>query len=114
VRSKNIQADILDCLSDHRTHTTRQIAEICEVSQKTVKRHIQSLSYRFNIETFTGGIDRGGVRLIPDESIKTNYLKEDELQLIMSKLESLQDSSPNIKKFVKSIAPLIEKRRNIL
>jgi len=26
----------------------------------------------------------------------------------------LQDSSPNIKKFVKSIAPLIEKRRNIL
>lgn len=114
MRSRNIQADILDCLSDYKVHTFQSIADAVECSYSSVKRHIQALSYRFNIESFRGGIDRGGVRLIPDESIKTNYLKEDELQLIMSKLESLQDSSPNIKKFVKSIAPLIEKRRNIL
>lgn len=112
--SRNIQADIMSILADCKTHTYQQIADEVEVHKMTVYKHIKALSYRHNIETFRGGIDRGGVRLIPDESIKTNYLKEDELQLIMSKLESLQDSSPNIKKFVKSIAPLIEKRRNIL
>lgn len=111
MRSRNIQADILDYLSDNKMHSMSKIAEELEVSRMTVYRHIQSLSYRFNIETFNGGIDRGGVRLIPDENVKTNYLNEDELQLIVSKLLSLQDSNPNIKKFVNSIAPLIEKRR---
>lgn len=111
MKSRNIQADIFECISDNRVHSMQEIAEKTETSRITVQRHIQSLSYRFNIETFKGGIDRGGVRLIPDENVKTNYLNENELQLILSKLESLQDSSPNIKKFANSIAPLIEKRR---
>ena len=114
MRTRNIQADILDYISDNKIHTLQEIAEAVEVSKKTVYRHIQDLSYRFDISTFKGGIDRGGIRLNPAEKLNTNYLNEDELQLIMSKLESLQDSSPNIKKFVKSIAPLIEKRRNII
>lgn len=112
MRNRNIQADILNYISDGKLHTTKEIASEIEISQITVKRHIQALSYRFNIETFKGGIDKGGVRLIPDENVKTNYLSEDELQLIVSKLSSLQVDSPNIKKFVNSIAPLIEKRRN--
>lgn len=112
MRNRNIQADILNYISDGKLHTTKEIASEIEISQITVKRHIQALSYRFNIETFKGGIDKGGVRLIPDENVKTNYLSEYELQLIVSKLSSLQVDSPNIKKFVNSIAPLIEKRRN--
>lgn len=112
MRNRNIQADVLNYISDGKLHTTKEIASEIEISQITVKRHIQALSYRFNIETFKGGIDKGGVRLIPDENVKTNYLSEDELQLIVSKLSSLQVDSPNIKKFVNSIAPLIEKRRN--
>lgn len=111
-RSSNTIADILNYISDGKIHTLKEIASEIEISQITVKRHIQALSYRFNIETFKGGIDKGGVRLIPDENVKTNYLSEDELQLIVSKLSSLQVDSPNIKKFVNSIAPLIEKRRN--
>ena len=111
MRSRNIQADILSFISDGKLHTTKEIANEIEISQITVKRHIQSLAYRFNIETFKGGIDKGGVRLIPDESVNTNYLNENELQLIISKLSLLQDDSPNIKKFVNSIAPLNEKRR---
>lgn len=114
VRSKNIQADILDCISDYKKHTYQDIANAVECSYSSVRRHVSALSYRFNIEIIHGGFGGGCIRLVPDESVKTNYLNEDELQLIMSKLESLQDSSPNIKKFVKSIAPLIEKRRNIL
>ena len=100
MRSKNIQADILDCLLDYKTHTTRQIAEICEVSQKTVKRHIQALSYRFNIETFNGGIDRGGVKLIGKKKIDVDYLNIDDLQLIMEQLELLQNSNVNVKRLL--------------
>ena len=115
MKSSDVSADILFYLQDGKKHTYSQLAELVECSISTIKRHIQSLSYKnLNIEIIHGGCGGGGVRLIPDESVKTNYLNEDELQLIMSKLESLQDSSPNIKKFVKSIAPLIEKRRNIL
>ena len=112
--SRNIQADILALLSDGKKRTYQEIADKVEVHRMTAYRHIKSLAYSHNIITFRGGDANGGVQLIPDESVKTNYLNVDELQLIMSKLESLQDSSPNIKKFVKSIAPLIEKRRNIL
>ena len=115
MKSSDVSADILFYLQDGKRHTYAELAEKVECSISTIRRHIQSLTYKnLNIEILHGGIDGGGVRLIPDESVKTNYLNEDELQLIMSKLESLQDSSPNIKKFVKSIAPLIEKRRNIL
>lgn len=115
MKSSDVSADILFYLQDGKKHTYSQLAELVECSISTIKRHIQSLSYKnLNIEIIHGGFGGGGVRLIPDESVKTNYLNEDELQLIMSKLESLQDSSTNIKKFVKSIVPLIEKRRNIL
>ena len=115
MKSSDASADILFYLQDGKKHTYSQLAEQVECSISTIKRHIQSLSYKnLNIEIIHGGFGGGGVRLIPDENVKTNYLNEDEQQLIMSKLESLQDSSPNIKKFVKSIAPLIEKRRNIL
>lgn len=112
MKSSDVTADLLFYLNDGKKHTYSQLAEQVECSVSTIKRHIQSLSYKnLNIEITHGGFGGGGVRLIPDESVNTNYLNENELQLIISKLSSLQDDSPNIKKFVNSIAPLIEKRR---
>ena len=63
LRASSITADILNVLSDGKKHTMCEIAEIVEVSERTVRRHIQSLSYRYPIQTFCGGIDRGGVYL---------------------------------------------------
>lgn len=111
MRSSDIVADILFILSDNQIHTMSELAEEIETTRQTIHKYIQSLSYRFNIETFKGGIDRGGIRLIPDECLKTNYLNKNELQLIYNELELLQNSSPSIKRFKNSIAPLIEKRR---
>lgn len=104
VRSNNIQADILNCLFDYKLHTTKEIAETCEVSQKTVKRHIQALAYSFNIQTFTGGIDRGGVRLISEQKVSVEKLTSDDLQLIIEQLESLQDSNVRIKSFINKLS----------
>ena len=72
LRKSSITADILNILSDCKVHTTKDIADEIEVSQKTVKRHIQSLSYRYPIQTFCGGINRGGVYLNKDYIQKQN------------------------------------------
>ena len=63
MRSSSITADILNVLMDGKVHTTQSIADEVEVSRKTVKRHIQSLSFRYPIETFCGGEKKGGVFL---------------------------------------------------
>ncbi len=63
LKSSSITADILNVLSDGKRHTMQEIADIVEVSEKTIRRHVSSLSYRFPIETFCGGQERGGVKL---------------------------------------------------
>lgn len=103
VKSRNIQADILDILADGKIHTSREIAESIEVSQITVKRHIQALAYRHNIHTFNGGDKKGGIQLISKKSVDVDYLSCDELQLIIEQLELLQNSDVNIKRFVNSL-----------
>lgn len=104
MRSRNIQADILDYLSDNKIHSMSKIAEELEVSRMTVYRHIQSLAYRFNIETFKGGIDKGGVRFIGEQKVDVEKLTSDDLQLIISKLSSLQDANPRIKSFIHKLS----------
>lgn len=100
VRSSSIIADILHYISDGKFHTLQEIADEVEVSRITAYRYIQSLSYRYNIESFHGGDKRGGIRLIPDKKVSIEKLTSDDLQLIISKLESLQDSNPRIKSFI--------------
>lgn len=63
LRKSSITADILNVLSDGKKHTMQEIADVVEVSERTIRRHISSLSYRFPIETFCGGSEKGGVRL---------------------------------------------------
>ena len=103
VRSRNIQADILEYISDGKTHTLQEIANAVEVSKKTVQRHVQDLTYRFDISTFCGGIEKGGIRLNKKKELDIDYLKTDELQLIITQLELLQNSNINIKRFIKSL-----------
>ena len=91
LRSSSITADILNFLSDGKRHTMQEIASAVEVNERTVRRHISSLSYRYPIETFCGGIERGGVRLdkkyIQNGKIRTN----DEIAFIRKGLLLLQE-----------------------
>lgn len=87
MRSRSITADILNVLSDGKVHTTQQIAEEVECSTKTVKRHIQSLSYRFPIETFHGGESKGGVLLDRKYIVNGKIISNEKLNIINQALE---------------------------
>lgn len=90
LKKSSITADILNVLSDCKIHTMQEIADIVEVSKITVRRHIQSLSYRYPIQTFCGGINRGGVCLDKDYIHQGKVLTNDELQVINKALTLLQ------------------------
>lgn len=88
----DITADILNFISDGKVHTMNQIAEACEVSKRTVNRHIQSLSYRYPIDTFRGGIDRGGVILDTKYIVQGKIITNEKLQILGKALDLLQKS----------------------
>ena len=91
LRASSITADILNVLSDGKKHTMREIAEIVEVSERTVRRHIQSLSFRYPIETFCGGIERGGVWLRKEYCDGTKTFTKKEVEIITKALELLNN-----------------------
>lgn len=107
LKKSSITADILNVLSDGKVHTLQEIADEIEVSKITVYRHIQSLSYRFPIETFCGGINRGGVFLDKDYIYQGQTLSIDELQIINNALLLLQKQNANVDQ--KLLHSLIEK-----
>lgn len=90
LKKSSITADILNVLTDCKVHTIDEIAFKVEVSRSTVKRHINSLSYRYPIQTFRGGINRGGVCLDKDYIHQGKVLTNDELQVINKALTLLQ------------------------
>lgn len=92
LRKSSITADILNILSDCKIHTINEIADEVEVSRSTVKRHIQSLSFRYPIQSFCGGINRGGVYLDKNYVYQGQTLTNDELQIIGRALKLLQKS----------------------
>lgn len=106
VKSRNIQADILSIISDGKTRTYQQIADEIEVHRMTVYKHIKALSFRYNIETFCGGIDRGGVRLNIKKQINLDYLTYDELQFVIDKIMPIQNLTVNLKRFFNSLTKL--------
>lgn len=99
MKSRNIMADIISILKDGKIHTTSEIASEIDVCTRTVKRHIESLSYRFNISTFRGGVKKGGIRLHIERSFSTEGITNNDLQLIIRILDSLQESTFGIKTF---------------
>ena len=96
LKKSSITADILNILSDNKIHTMNEIAEKLEISRITVVRHIQSLSYRYPIQTFCGGINRGGVYLNKDYIYQGKTLSIDELQIINNALSLLQKQNANV------------------
>ena len=98
LKKSSITADILNILSDNKVHTLQEIADKVEISKMTVRRHIQSLSYRYPIETFCGGINRGGVYLDKDYVYQGSTLTNDELQLINNALLLLQKQGVGVDK----------------
>lgn len=107
LKKSSITADILSLLSDGKVHTLQEIADEVEVSKITVHRHIQSLSYRYPIETFCGGINRGGVYLDKDYIYQGSTLTNNELQLINKALLLLQGQNACVDQ--KLLHSLIEK-----
>lgn len=95
LKKSSITADILNFLSDCKVHTLQEIADEIEVSKITVYRHIQSLSYRYPIQTFCGGANKGGVYLDKGYVYQGKTMTTAELQLISNALELLQKFSGN-------------------
>ena len=103
LKKSSITADILNILSDCKVHTLQEIADEVEVHKNTVYNHIQSLIYRYPIQTFSGGINRGGVYLEKNYVYQGRVLTHDELQVINKALTMLQNSEetgvdPNVVK----------------
>lgn len=95
LRASSITADILNVLSDGKRHTMQEIADIVEVSERTVRRHVQSLSYRYPIETFCGGIERGGVRLDKSCCYGSKIWTKDEIKIMTKALKMLNNVEPS-------------------
>lgn len=93
LKKSSITADILNVLSDGKVHTLNEIAKEIEVHRNTVQRHIQSLSYRYPIETFAGGDKRGGVYLDKKYMHNGKIITNDKLQIIGKALALLQNAN---------------------
>lgn len=96
IRSSSLTADILNVLHDGKVHTMSEIACKVECSRQTVHKHIQSLSYRYPIETFCGGDKKGGVYLDKKYLHQGKIRSRDELQIISQALELLQKSGSEV------------------
>lgn len=95
LKASSITADILNILSDGKKHTMSEIALAVEVSERTVRRHIQSLSYRYPIETFCGGIERGGVYLDKNYIYQGRIFTKEEAGLMTKALSQLKEKEDN-------------------
>lgn len=96
LKASSITADILNVLSDGKKHTMQEIANTLEVSERTVRRHIQSLSYRYPIETFCGGIERGGVWLDKKYLNESRIFTKEEIEIIIKGLQLLKEKEDNV------------------
>jgi len=92
VKSSSVTADILNYISDGKIHTLQEIADEVDVSKWTVQRHINSLAYRYPINTFCGGIKRGGVILDTKYTVQGKIITLEKLQILKNALNLLQKS----------------------
>ena len=106
LKKSSITADIIHVLCDGKIHTLQEIADEVGVCRQTVHRHIQSLSYRYPIETFSGGDKRGGVYLDKKYLYQGKVRSRDELQIISKALRLLQESGGEVDQ--ETLASLIQ------
>lgn len=112
MRSRYIQSDIIAYLQDGKLHTMQELCDELAISRSTCYRHITDLSIHYNIQTFVGGRNSGGVRLIPEQKVSVKNLNADDLQLIISKLSLLQNDNPRIKTFIHNLTTQKEIKEN--
>lgn len=105
MRTRFIQNDILNFLQDYQLHTMQEICNELDISRSTCIRHLNDLSMHYNIQTFVGGRNTGGVKLLGKKKIEV-CLNDDELQLVINNLELLQGSNSNIDLFINKLARL--------
>lgn len=108
MRKREIQSDILAILSDGKVWSMRKIAEEVEVHYNTVYNHIRDLSYRFNIQIFRGGINRGGVQLIKEKSICIEAIENEDLYVIYLRLAKIEQKSEGIILFMSRLKKSID------
>ena len=101
MRSRLIQNEILFILLDGKIHRMKDICYKLEISRSSCVRHINDLALHYNIQTFVDAYN-SGVKLL-NKLIDINYLKNNELQLIVNQLRLLQSPNMNILKFIKSL-----------
>ena len=65
-RGNTFDARVLHVLMDGRVHTQSEIADMFDISAKTVWRAIRNLRQDFTIHTFAGGKTPGGTYLDPE------------------------------------------------
>ena len=112
IRSRYIQSDIIAYLQDGKLHTMQELCDELAISRSTCYRHIIDLSIHYNIQTFVGGRNSSGVRLIPEQKVSVKNLNVDDLQLIIRKLSLLQNDNPRIKDFIHNLTTQKEIKEN--
>lgn len=105
MRSRNIQADILALISNGEIWTIKKIAEEIEVHYNTVYRHVHDLSYRFNIQFYSGRIN-GGIQLILERKISVEVLTNEDIELIIITLSLMDEKSEGITQFIYELSKL--------
>lgn len=70
MRTRFIQTEILILLSDNQIHKAKDIADELGINKKTVYRHVEDLSIRYDIKMSRTGEDKG-IKLLRNE---TNYI----------------------------------------
>lgn len=91
MKSADVTADILNCLSDGKIHTLQEIADTVECSYKTAQRHVASLSYRYPIESVFGR-DKQGMKLDTRYIVNGKIITNEKLQILGKALDLLQKS----------------------
>ena len=93
MKSSDVTADILNCLSDGKIHTLQEIADEVECCKTTARRHIESLKFRYPIESSRGYGKQQGVFLDKNYTSQERIRSNDELQIIHKALVLLQKSN---------------------
>lgn len=86
--------DIVIYLLNHKTATAKQLSERFQVSVRTIQRDVESIALAGVPIMATKG-SGGGYQLMPAHQIRNQFLKQEDLELIVMALKSLDTGYDN-------------------